>query len=64
MRRLIWVALCVPCLLAACQGGAGGGWAERECRERLPDAGQAEIDACAERAYRRARAQEYSPRGP
>ena len=65
MRRLIWVALCAPFLLAACQsGGGGGGWAERECRERLPNASEAEIRACTERAYRRARAQEYRPRGP
>lgn len=65
MRRLIWVALCAPFLLAACQsGGGGGGWAERECRERLPNASEAEIRACAERQYRFQRAIQQRGGGP
>ena len=64
MRRLIWLVLCAPFLLAACQSGGGGGWAERECRERLPNASAAEIRACAEREYRLDRARQYRPGGP
>ena len=64
MRRLIWVGLCAPFLLAACQSGGGGGWAERECRERLPNASEAEIRACAERQYSFQRAIQRQGGGP
>ena len=65
MRRLIWVVLCAPFLLAACQSGGGGsGWAERECRERSPNASAAEIRACTERAYRFERARARQGGGP
>lgn len=64
MRRFIWVILCAPFLLAACQSGGGGGWAEQACRERLPNAGAAEIRACVEREYRIERARARQGGGP